>query len=123
MRSLEEVLQSTSDILYPSELGERLVTIASRDCDGDSPLHVLLWRKDAEGAEQLVAAGADPNAVGDMGETPLHVAVKQNLLGTVEALLVAGAKPDICSEFGETPRDIAVAQGGAAARLFPAGGA
>ena len=68
---------SASDVLFPEDLGERLVTIHSRASDGDSPLHVMVWRRDTAGAEVLVAAGADINAVGDMGETPLHVAVSR----------------------------------------------
>jgi ankyrin repeat protein len=118
MRSLQEILQSTSDVLFPEELGTREVFLDSRDCEGDTPLHVLLWRKDFGGAKALIAAGAAPNTVGDMGETPLHVAIRLDNAEIVEALLAAGASPDICSEFGETPRDMAVAKGGVLARLF-----
>jgi uncharacterized protein len=70
---LEEVLMSTSDVLFPAELGERRVEVSSRDVDGDTPLHVMAWRDDVVGAEILLAAGADVDAVGDMGTTPLHV--------------------------------------------------
>ena len=122
MRSVQDILQSTSDSLFPADLGEKDVRIDSRDCDGDAPLHVLMWRKDSEGAEVLIAAGANTNAVGDMGETPLHVAVSQDLAGVVEALLAAGANPDIRSEFGDTPRERAVARAGASALSFRQGG-
>jgi ankyrin repeat protein len=118
MRSVEEILQSTSDALFPADLGNRRVAIDSRGCDGDTPLHVLLWRKDTDGTKLLIAAGADTNAVGDMGETPLHVAVSQELLDVIEALLSAGASPDIRSEFGDTPRERAAARGGVAAELL-----
>ena len=49
-RTLEEVLLSTSEHLFPDQLGEAKVTIDSADCDGDTPLHVLIWRGDVEGA-------------------------------------------------------------------------
>ena len=122
MRTLEEILQSTSDSLFPADLGRRRVAIDSRDCDGDTPLHVLLWRKDFGGAKDLIEAGADPNAVGDMGETPLHVAIRQHVPEIVGSLLAAGANPDIRSEFGETPRTLAAAQKGVMARLLKQAG-
>ena len=118
MRTLQEILQSTSDALFPTELGEREVSLDSQDCDGDTALHVLAWRGDSAGAKALIAAGAAPNAIGDMGETPLHVAVRQDNSGLVEVLLEAGANPDIRSEFGETPREMASAKSGAVAGLL-----
>ena len=118
MRTLDEILQTTSDSLFPIDLGRRQVAIDSRGCDGDTPLHVLLWRKDFGGAKLLLEAGADPNAVGDMGETPLHVAIRQNASDIVDSLLAAGANPDIRSEFGETPRAMAAVNKGVIARLF-----
>jgi ankyrin repeat protein len=104
-RSLQEVLQSTSDTLFPAELGEAPVTLQSTDCDGDTPLHVLAWRGDTEGALLLIRNGADVNAVGDMGETPLHVALSQGNRLLVAALIAAGARTDIRSEFGQTPAE------------------
>jgi ankyrin repeat protein len=118
MRTLEEILQSTSDALFPAELGRRHVAIDSRDCDGDTPLHVLLWRKDFSGVKDLIEAGADPNAIGDMGETPLHVAIHQEVPDIIELLLAAGANADISSEFGETPRSLATSKKDVIARLL-----
>lgn len=118
MRTIDEILQSTSDSLFPADLGRRRVEIDSRDCEGDTPLHVLLWRGDFSGAKALLEAGADPNAVGDMGETPLHVAVRQGTPNIVGALLAAGADADIRSESGDTPRTLAAGKKSAIARLF-----
>jgi ankyrin repeat protein len=117
-RTLDEVLQSTSDVLFPADLGERPVAIDSHGSDGDTPLHVMAWRNDLEAVEILIAAGADVNAVGDMGETPLHVAVRRGNVAMAEALLKAGARDDIRSEFESTPREKAVEMGGAMAELF-----
>jgi ankyrin repeat protein len=74
--------------------------------------------KDFGGAKDLIVAGADPNAVGDMGETPLHVAIRQGVPDIIDSLLAAGANPDIRSEFGETPRSMAASQKGTLARLL-----
>jgi ankyrin repeat protein len=101
-RTLNEVLKSTSDSLFPVELGKAEVRIDSVDCDGETPLHVLIWRGDAEGALLLIENGANIDAVGDMGETPLHVAISKNEKRVINALLEAGARTDIVSEFGQT---------------------
>lgn len=116
--TLEEILASTSDVLFPAEMGERVVSIAGTDCDGDTPLHVMVWRDDAYAVKVLLAAGANPNAIGDMGETPLHVAVTKENFIIAEALLQAGAKADIRSEFNETAQEKAIRRGGKLAKLF-----
>ncbi|GGZ72267.1 hypothetical protein GCM10008101_28300 [Lysobacter xinjiangensis] len=79
---------------------------------------MFAWRKDLEAARLLIAAGADPNAVGDMGETPLHVAVRQDLPELARALLAAGASADIVSELEESPREMTVRKGGELASVF-----
>ena len=116
--TLEEILTSTSDVLYPAELGEKVVTVDSANCDGDTPLHVMVWRKDRYAVNRLIEAGADVNAVGDMSETPLHVAIGQEDLPIIEALLKAGAKTSIRSEFDETAEERAKKKGGEIAKLF-----
>jgi uncharacterized protein len=119
-RTLDDVLQSTSDVLFPDELGERRVSLSSRDAEGDSPLHVLAWRSDDEGVGMLIDAGADVNAIGDMGETPLHVAIHRRCLPVAARLLRAGAQLDIRSEFGVTPLEMATEAGGEIAALLRA---
>lgn len=116
--TLEETLASTSDVLFPVEMGEKNVSIFSTDCDGDTPLHVMVWRNDAYAVKVLLKAGANPNAIGDMGETPLHVAVSKENLTIVETLLQAAAKANIRSEFNETAQERAILKGGAIAKLF-----
>lgn len=109
-RTLEEILQSTSDTLFPAELGEAQVEIDSTGCDEDTPLHVLIWRNDTESAIALITNGAPINAVGDMGETPLHIALRKENKAIIKALLNAGAKVNILSEFGKTSIDIVKAK-------------
>lgn len=105
-RSLAEILQSTSDVLFPAEIGEKHVDLHSRSLEGDTPLHVLLWRNDNFGIEALIDAGADINSIGDMDETPLHIAIRRENARAIRSLLQAGAKTDIRSEFGETAREL-----------------
>ena len=116
--SLEDILASTSDVIFPAELGEAPVAIDSADCDGDTPLHVMVWRKDRYAVNVLIEAGANVNAVGDMSETPLHIAVGQEDLPIIEALLKVGARTNIRSEFHETAAERAEMKGGEIAKLL-----
>jgi ankyrin repeat protein len=117
-RSLQQVLAGTSEFLFPGELGERVITHHSRSADGDTPLHVLAWQNDVEGVRMLITAGADVNALGDMGYTPLHVAVAQGNAPMAALLLQAGARSDLATEIGGTARDEALRQGGQVGALF-----
>lgn len=117
-QSLEEILASCSDTLFPAQMGKAIVNITSTDVDGDTPLHVLVWRENIFGVKCLIAAGADVNAIGDMSETSLHVAVRQDNAEIISLLLENGAEPDIRSEFDQTPRSMAEARGGGIRRLF-----
>jgi uncharacterized protein len=116
--SLQEALASIANIMFPEDDIPREIFLSTRAADGDSPLHVFAWRKDIHAARLALVAGADPNAVGDMGETALHVAVRKDLPGLVRALLEAGASPDTVSEFGESPRQMAAGRGGEVAAVF-----
>lgn len=118
MRTLEEALASIAFVMFPGDDAPREMRLDTRSSDGDTPLHVFAWRKDEAAARLLIAAGADPNAIGDMGETPLHVAVRQGMPELAGALLAAGASPDIVSEFEETPREMALREGGRLADVF-----
>ena len=101
-RNLEEILQSTSDTLFPAELGQKHVKLNSIGCDGDTPLHVMVWRADRYAVDLLICSGADVNAIGDMSATPLHVAISKEDNHIIESLLKAGARTDIRSRFNET---------------------
>jgi ankyrin repeat protein len=104
---LDDLLQSIDFILFPADEVPRKITIECSDCDGDTPLHVFLWRGDDASAVRLVKAGANVNAIGDMGETPFHVAIRKAQIGTLALMLKAGAKLDIVSQFGQTPVELA----------------
>lgn len=117
-QSLEEILQSTSDTLFPAGMGKTRVSVTSTDSDGDTPLHVMVWRGDRYAVDLLIPSGADVNAVGDMGQTPLHIAVSRGDEHIIESLLRAGARADIRSEFGKTALESAMDKGGAIRQLF-----
>ncbi|WP_208349491.1 ankyrin repeat domain-containing protein [Pseudaestuariivita rosea] len=116
--SLEDILASCSDTLFPAEMGNAKVSINSRDCDGDTPLHVMLWRNDTYAALELIRSGADIDAVGDMSETPLHVALRKQNVAVIQALLDAGADVSLVSEFGQSPASLAAGLKGQIKRLF-----
>jgi len=126
MRTLETLLADISvhDAYFSEEhLGpDGLVGVNTHGYAGDMPLHVVAWGSDTEGAEILLAAGANPNATGDMGETPLHVAVRQSNITLVGLLLKSGASTEVRSEFGETPREMAARIGGPVAAALARGG-
>lgn len=111
-RSLDEILQSTSDVLFPAEMGEKIVAVDSRDVCGDTPLHVMTWRSDRHAVKLLIEAGADVNAIGDMSEAPVHIAIRKGDKEIVDVLLSAGAATDIRSEFDETVLQAAEKVGG-----------
>jgi ankyrin repeat protein len=111
-RSLQDLLQSAGESMFPADEEPREVTLESVCSMGDTPLHVFLWRGDDLAACCLVAHGANVNAVGEMGETPLHVAARTAAAETIAALLTAGAKIDIVSEFGQTPLQLAAESAG-----------
>ena len=117
-QSLETILASVSDVLYPDKMGAAKVAINSVDCEGDTPLHILVRRPNRYAVMLLLENGADPNAIGDMGETPLHVAVSIENSELVKMLLENGADPDIVCEFGDTPKQRAVGKSKKLARIF-----
>ncbi len=103
-QSLDEILASCSDTLFPAQMGKAPVQIDCQDPDGDTPLHVMLWRGDTYASVCLIDAGADIHAVGDISETPLHVAVRTENTKVVAKLLAMGANTETVSESGKSPR-------------------
>ncbi|MEP3245726.1 MAG: ankyrin repeat domain-containing protein [Sneathiella sp.] len=116
--SLQEILQSTSLTLFPAQDGKAVIKLNSRDLDGDTPLHILMHRGHNYGCHLLIEAGADVNAIGDLGLTALHYAIRRENEEMITLLLKAGARQDITCEFGETAIDIARRQNPALLPLF-----
>jgi ankyrin repeat protein len=61
--------------------------------------------------EELLAAGEDPNLLGERGRTPLMVAAEAGHEKIVRALLAAGAEPILTDDMGETALLMAAAHG------------
>jgi ankyrin repeat protein len=64
--------------------------------------------------EELLAAGADANLLGERGRTPLMAAAEAGHESIVRALLEAGGEPFLTDSLGETALMIAAANGHAA---------
>ena len=120
MATLEELLQSVSDVMFPDGQG-RAVSLASHGYDGDTALHVFARRDDIVSAKVLLEAGAEPNARGEMEDTPLQVAITQGNAELAALLLSYGADPELRSAFGSSARELAAESGGAVAALFSNG--
>ncbi len=110
-QTLEKVLQTASDRLYPEKMGKAKVSIDSRGSDGDTALHVFIWGGETKNALLLIDNGADLNAIGDMGETPIHVAIHKKDMKVIQALLKAGVQTNIISEFQKSALDLAKEEG------------
>lgn len=120
MSTVEALLQSVSDVMFPEQAGAAAVSLGSHGYDGDTALHVFAWRDDVASAKVLLEAGADPNARGEMEDTPLHVAITRRNLALVELLLSHGADPNLRGAFGSA-RELAAEAGGSFAELLPGG--
>jgi uncharacterized protein len=83
-------------------------TMASRDANGDAPLHHAARRNLATAAEFLVQKGAAIDAADAAGETALHQAVKADASDAVRTLLGLGASLSARDAMGDTPLHAAV---------------
>lgn len=70
---------------------------------GDTPMHIVVARRDLTWIQFLAAKGANVNARNNKGETPLQLASNLGFADGVETLLKLGAKVDEPNSTGETP--------------------
>jgi ankyrin repeat protein len=70
--------------------------------DGTTPLHWAVHEQDVERARNLLAAGADADAINRYGIAPLHLAAENGNAALVERLLAAGADARFATPEGET---------------------
>jgi ankyrin repeat protein len=72
-----------------------------------APLHSSVAGRHAGISADLVAAGADVNAIQTDGYTPLHESAQNGDVATTELLLAAGADPASAKDDGQRPADSA----------------
>ena len=96
----------------PCFYGCPALTVNSAGSAGDTPLIVALIRADLRSTLDLLAAGADPDAIGEDGFAPLHWAAKAEV-EFVRPLVARGAVSRVDVLFGDTPQDIAGRSGDA----------
>ena len=87
--------------------GFDLTNLDDRNFLGDTPLHTVCSWGELEPVKQLIAAGADVNAIGDQGSTPLFNAVIGKNPQIISLLLKSGANPKIKNDMGNSVADYA----------------
>ena len=76
-----------------------------------TPLHQAAAGGHVQTVQELVRAGADPNARDAAGQTPLHLAAAGGHGQTAEALIRLGSDPTARDAAGQTPLHLAAAGG------------
>ena len=115
---------SVTDIVDAAKRGDyhavhRLIedgpeVLAATDGAGYTALHWAAIRGHWRIVAELVAAGADVNAVGGDGGTPLHWACHHDNTEAIESILDAGADLTVANRWGRTPLHVAARRGCAA---------
>ena len=91
-------------------LQEHRTQINTRDCDGNTVLHVAssrLYDEKEPIINTLVDAGASIDDTNNHGEKPLILAIKSLMAHNVKSLLNKGADPNFFDGFGNRPLHIA----------------
>jgi uncharacterized protein len=85
-----------------------LATDSFRDSDGRTPLHYAALNADAQGLEDGLRAGINPDEADGEGFTALHFAAQNHSVAEARLLLEAGATVDQVNKFGNSPLFTAV---------------
>lgn len=70
--------------------------------EGDTCLHIAVWRRDPEAIDMLCRAGIDVNAIGDMGQSALGIAAELGDAEICRLLLANGASTSVVDELSRT---------------------
>jgi ankyrin repeat protein len=99
------------DLLWVKFLIQQKANPNIRDNKNVTPLVLASQLGFADGAEALIAAGAQVDIPNSTGETPLIAAVHKRDIQIIRLLLKAGADPDRTDNSGRTARDYAKLDG------------
>lgn len=110
-RSESPLMQAV--ILHYDDMASLLLALgadpALRQPGKETVLHrVAQWENEQAFLQDLLAAGADINAVNELGYTPLHWASAANCPENITFLLTHGANPFLCDNNQKTPRSAAI---------------
>jgi cytohesin len=95
-------------------LKEGHIDVDVKDSQGTTPLILAVGAGSKEVVAQLLAAGADPNAMNDKQQAPLLVAAWKGYTQLVKMLVAAGARVDIAYKDSEMALHFAASAGHAA---------
>ena len=96
---------------HPEFLGLDIVDPSQPGAVNDTLLHLVSRIGAVEDIEILASAGAEINAIGDLGNTPLHQAAMRGQVASTKKLLTLGANRDLTNEFGQTALTVAELSG------------
>lgn len=91
--------------------GENLFDACQVGAYGSQVLHLASFVNRCDDIEEILAAGADKDAIGDLGLRPLHYAVLGHSFDAVQMLVSKGADLHVENEYGETPAQMALLLG------------
>lgn len=102
----------TGKILFQPSAGDDILGASQVDDNGNTALHLAIWREEYLKAERMIAAvRTDLNAKNKFGATALHMAVWKKHRRLVEVLIKAGADRSSLDANSHTPYDDALAAG------------
>ncbi len=102
---IEQVLHRYSH--HVEFICEELKDVAQVGAFDSQVIHLASFANHCDDIEELLQAGADIDAKGDLGLRPIHYAVLNGSLEAVRLLLNRGADAHAENEFGETPAQMA----------------
>lgn len=91
---------------YPTWAVFSEITIHTRNCAGETPLHFASIQGRADIVALLLREGADPNLHGEHGYTPILEAIGQQHTEVVKLLITSGADPAITNSWNQDAWDL-----------------
>ncbi|MCW7542077.1 ankyrin repeat domain-containing protein [Aquabacterium sp. A7-Y] len=102
---IEELLSRYSN--HVEFIGDELTNVRQAGIFGSQIIHLASFAGHCDDIENALSAGANIDAIGDLGLSALHYAVLGESLDAVRLLISKGANLTLENEFGETPAQMA----------------